>query len=91
MFRRKTFYSFVWAKPIVKKACSGEFRKASTPYAHPRPRPSHMIPVCLGACRRTKGEWMISKGKVVASHVVDWLKSHKLCNFPRVGHLITLN
>ena len=34
---------------------------------------------------------MISKGKVVASHVVDWHKSHKLCNFPGVGHLITLN
>ena len=23
--------------------------------------------------------------------MVDWHKSHKLCNFPRVGHLITLN
>ena len=32
VFRRKTFYSFVWSKPIVKKACSGELRKASTPY-----------------------------------------------------------
>ena len=36
-----------------------------------------MIYVCLGACRGTKGDWMISKGKVVASLVVDSLKSHK--------------
>ena len=40
-----------------------------------------MIYVCLGACRGTKGDWMISKGKVVASLVVDSLKSHKLFYF----------